>query len=167
MYVYIYIYIQRYICHIYIYIYTHKQINICVYIYIYIYIHISIYEAGLDKQRQRSSATQVQMTRSSGNPHVRENRILAPVRPRMQAAGLQCLKLQIAVAFPDPQARAFPGTELSRKTRSPKLYKSYTYHVGGYATWHLPFVAKTRQPSGTEAIEHRLPCQKKPGPDRA
>ena len=51
---------------------------------------------------------------------IRESRILAPVRPMMQAAGLQCLKLQIAVAFPDPQTCAFPGTELSRKTRSPK-----------------------------------------------
>ena len=39
----------------------------------------------------------------------------------MQAAGLQCPKLQIAVAFPDPQTRVFPGTEPSRKTRSPKV----------------------------------------------
>ena len=38
----------------------------------------------------------------------------------MQAARLQCLKLQIVVAFPDPQTRAFPGTELSRKLRSPR-----------------------------------------------
>ena len=29
------------------------------------------------------------------------------------------LMLQIAVAFPNPQTRAFPGTELSQKTRSP------------------------------------------------
>ena len=69
----------------------------CVYIYIYIYINIY----------------------HQGNQHIRESRIVAPVGPRMQAAGLQCLKLQIAVAFPDPQTRAFPGTELSRKTRSP------------------------------------------------
>ena len=27
----------------------------------------------------------------------------------MQAAGLQCLKLQIAVAFSDPQTRSFPA----------------------------------------------------------
>ena len=47
--------------------------------------------------------------------------VLAPVRPRLQAAGLQCLKLQVAVAFPDPQARAFPGTELSWKIRSPNF----------------------------------------------
>ena len=46
--------------------------------------------------------------------------MLAPVRPRMQAAGLQCLKLEIAVAFPDPQTHAFPGMQVSRKTRSPK-----------------------------------------------
>ena len=54
---------------------------------------------------------------------IRENRILAPVRPRMQAAGLQFQKLQIAVAFPNPQNRVFPGTEFSGKTRSPKLDK--------------------------------------------
>ena len=63
-----------------------------------------------------------------GNLHIRECRILAPVRPRMQAAGLQCLKLQIAVASPDPQTRAFPGTELYRKTRSPKAPR-YDTHV--------------------------------------
>ena len=51
-----------------------------------------------------------------GNPHIRESFILASVGPRMQAAVLQCLKLRIAVAFPDLQTRAFPGTELSRKT---------------------------------------------------
>ena len=62
-----------------------------------------------------------------GNPHIRESRISAPVRPRMQAAGLQCLKLQIAVAFPDPQTRAFRGTQVSRKTRSPNnLYNHST-----------------------------------------
>ena len=44
--------------------------------------------------------------------------MLAEVRPRMQAAGLQCLKLQIAVAF--------PGTELSRKTRSPNYDHYYS-----------------------------------------
>ena len=32
---------------------------------------------------------------------------------------LQCLELRIAAAFPDPQTRAFPGTEFSRKIRSP------------------------------------------------
>ena len=55
-----------------------------------------------------------------GNPHVRESLTLAPVRPRTQAAGLKCL-LQITVAFPNPQTRAFSGTELSRKIRSPKF----------------------------------------------
>ena len=40
----------------------------------------------------------------------------------MQTARLQCLKLQVAVAFPDPQTRTFPGTQVSRKTRSPKSY---------------------------------------------
>ena len=37
----------------------------------------------------------------------------------MQAAGLQCLKLQIAVALSDPQTRASPSTQVSRKVRSP------------------------------------------------
>ena len=66
------------------------------------------------------------MARSSGksayqgNPHIRESRILAPGRPRMRAAGLQCLKLLLAVASPDPQTRAFPGTQVSRKIWSPK-----------------------------------------------
>ena len=43
----------------------------------------------------------------------------APVGPRMQAAGLQCLELQIAAASPDPQTRAFPlrrfPTKLGRR----------------------------------------------------
>ena len=43
--------------------------------------------------------------------HIRESRILALVRPRMQAAGLQCLELQIAVAFPDQQARKAAGLQ--------------------------------------------------------
>ena len=38
-----------------------------------------------------------------GSPHVREGRIIGP--PRMQAAGLQCLKLQIAVSFPRERER--------------------------------------------------------------
>ena len=37
-----------------------------------------------------------------GNPHRRESRISAPVRPGMQAAGLQCLELQIAAASSRP-----------------------------------------------------------------
>ena len=39
----------------------------------------------------------------------------------MQAAGLQCLKLQIAIASPGPQTSVFPGAELSRETRSPNI----------------------------------------------
>ena len=50
---------------------------------------------------------------------IRISWILALARPRMQAAGLQCLKLQVAVASPGPQTRAFPGTELSWNIRSP------------------------------------------------
>ena len=37
-----------------------------------------------------------------GNPHVRESRVLAPVRPRMQAAGLQCLKAPDCGCFSRP-----------------------------------------------------------------
>ena len=40
----------------------------------------------------------------------------------MQAAGLRCLELQIALSLPDPQTRAFPGTEVSRKIRSPNIH---------------------------------------------
>ena len=57
-----------------------------------------------------------------GNPHFRASRILAPVRPRMQAAGLQCLMLQI-VASPNPQTRAFPGTEFSRNYSVTQLFR--------------------------------------------
>ena len=67
----------------------------------------------------RQRATLLGWPDQQGKPHVRESRILAPVGPRMQAAGLQCLKLQIAVAFPNPQTSAFPDTEVSRKTWSP------------------------------------------------
>ena len=65
-----------------------------------------------------------------------ESRTSASVRPRMQAEGLQCLKLQIAVASPDPQTRAFPGTELSRKTQSPKIRWGYAY-FSNYRTFKL------------------------------
>ena len=68
-----------------------------------------------------SRAALSQTTRSSGESHIRESSILAPVRSRMQAAGLQCLKFQIAAASPDPQTRTFPGTQVSRKIRSPNL----------------------------------------------
>ena len=61
------------------------------------------------------------MTRYQGKPHIRESRILAPVGPRMQAAGLQYRELQIAAASPDPQTRSCPGTQGSRKARSTKI----------------------------------------------
>ena len=48
-----------------------------------------------------------------GNPHIRESSILAPVSLGMRAAGLLCLKLQIAAAFPNPQTRAFPAMQVS------------------------------------------------------
>ena len=39
----------------------------------------------------------------------------------MQAAGLQGLMRQIAVAFPNPQSRAFPGTEFSENMVTPNF----------------------------------------------
>ena len=59
-----------------------------------------------------------------GNPHIRESRTLAPVRPRMQAAGLQYLKLQIAVASPDPQTRDFfPVRRFPGKLDHPRKHR--------------------------------------------
>ena len=58
-----------------------------------------------------------------GNPHIRESCMLASVRPRTQAAGLQCLKLQTAVASPNPQTCAFPGTEFSRNYSVTQLFR--------------------------------------------
>ena len=49
-----------------------------------------------------------QMTRSAGNPHNRESRILAPVRPRIQAAGLQCL-LQLLLSRPPNRHNSWSG----------------------------------------------------------
>ena len=77
------------------YVYMYTSIYLSLYIYIYIYIHIYIY-------------IYIYIC-------IRESRMLAPARPRMQAAGVQCLKLQIAVAFPNPQTRTFPGTQLSMR----------------------------------------------------
>ena len=48
----------------------------------------------------------------------------------MRAAGLLCRKLQIAVASPDPLTRAFPGTQVSRKIRSPNRREPRTSMVG-------------------------------------
>ena len=70
------------------------SLSLSLYIYIYIY---------------RSSETPAHQ----GKPH-----IVPPVRPSMQAAGLQCLKLLIAAASPDPQTRALSGKQVSQKTRS-------------------------------------------------
>ena len=69
-----------------------------------------------------------------------ESHILAPLGPRMQAAGLQCLELQIAAASPGPQARAFPGTELARKIRSHKTVSEwYQCHVVIHTTPSAPY----------------------------
>ena len=60
------------------------------------------------------------MTRSAGKPAYQgKPHMLVPVRPAVQSAGLQGLKLPIAVATPDPQTSAFPGMEVSRKIQSP------------------------------------------------
>ena len=96
---------------------------------------------------------------------------MAPVRPRMQAAGLQCLKLQIAVAFPDPQTRAFPGTELSRKTRSPKRPPRFATSALRNEVFRLPLSAQHRSSMCTNACaplrqpylhpDSREPCEKR------
>ena len=85
-----------------IYIYTH---TVYTYIYIYIYIYISVLTYSITKICRE--------IRVQGKAAYR------PQRPRMQAAGLKCLKLQIAVAFPNPQNPTFPVTEFFRNTLSP------------------------------------------------
>ena len=87
-----------------------------------------VYGSGTILLTQTSLSRSISlMTRSAGkSAYQGKLRMLAPVRPRMQAAGLQCLKLQslklqIVVASPDSQTRAVPGTELPQKTRSPKF----------------------------------------------
>ena len=105
-----------------------------VYVYIYIYIERERYRyrhryrlcpspCGNQIFREICSVGRRGFRRPDllGDPHIRESRILAPVRPRMQAAGLQCLMLQIAVAFPNPQTRTFPGTEFSQKSGHPMI----------------------------------------------
>ena len=68
-----------------------------------------------------------------GNPLTREGRMLAPVRPRLQAAGLQCLKLQIALAFPNPHNRSFPGTHgsflIRRQRGHPVLFYPLSFLI--------------------------------------
>ena len=60
-----------------------------------------------------------QMTRSAGNPHVRESPILAPVRrPRMKAAGLQCL---LRLLFPTPKSAHFPVWSFHGKSDDPNM----------------------------------------------
>ena len=41
-------------------------------------------------------------------------------------------KLQIAAASPDPQTHAFPGTEFSQRTRSPKLRSWSRWHAASF-----------------------------------
>ena len=74
-----------------------------------------------------------------GNPDIRECRVLAPVRPRMQASGLQCLKLQIAVAFPDPQPRTFPGTGFPGRSGHPNFGNSFIWGKSS-PEWNLDWV---------------------------
>ena len=60
-----------------------------------------------------------QMTRSAGESGQQGSAAHWPqMRPRMQAAGSQCL---LGLLFPNPQIRACPCMELSQKTRSPKV----------------------------------------------
>ena len=68
-------------------------------------------------ERKVSLAWGCQMTRSAGNPHIRESRISAPVGPRMQAAGLQCL---LRLPFPTPKSAHFPVRRFPGKSGHPK-----------------------------------------------
>ena len=97
-----------------------------------------------------------QMTRSSGKsayqgrPHN-----TATVRPRMQAAGLQCLKLQIADASPDPQTRAFPGTQFSRRARSPNgrsRFDRFDFDVARHFALDIASVSRAQSPCWTELV---------------
>ena len=88
--------------------------------------------AGVVRGRRRPSRDactlpmHCQMTRSSGISAYQGSRILAPVRPRMQAAGLQCLKV-----FLDPQTRALPGDTLYGRVPNDAL--SWGTVLGGAA----------------------------------
>ena len=70
-----------------------------------------------------------------GNRHIRGSRILALVRPRMQAAGVQCPRPQIAAASPDPQTRTFPGVE-SYVCISRYLYISLCIYIYIYTYYY-------------------------------
>ena len=86
----LYVYIYIYIC----------MHTMCVYTYIYIYViytyihYLSIY-LSIYLSLSLSLHIYIYITYHQGNPHIGQSRMLAPVRPRMQAAGLQRLKLQI------------------------------------------------------------------------
>ena len=98
--------IHMYVC-IYIYIHTSLSIyiSLSLSIYIYIYTHYNIYiythrERERERERERDSLRTIRRPdHQRKNKHSRESRILALVGPRMQAAGLRCLKLQIADPF--------------------------------------------------------------------
>ena len=80
------------------------------------------------------TADHFQMTRSSGkSAYIRESRILAPVRPRVQAAGLRCLKAPDCRCFTRPanprisRYGAFPENPV---TQGP-IRKSYALYEDG------------------------------------
>ena len=69
---------------------------------------------------------------NQGNPHIRERRISAPVRPGMQAAGVQCLKLQIALASPYMYIRVYTCISISLSVYhsiSLSLYLSLSLYI--------------------------------------
>ena len=126
MYKYKYVYVCMYVC---MYVYIYIYIYVCVYMYIYIYIHIHVYiildhghvTPPLSRAARRRATPPLRRRDHRGNPHARESRTLAPVRPGMQAAALQCLKAPDRGRLSRPsnprvyRCGAFPG-----KTRSPE-----------------------------------------------
>ena len=120
MYIYIYIYSRNMS------ITTEASEFACIYIYIYIYVY------------------PVRWPDHQGNQHSRESCILAPGRPRMQAAGLQRLKAPCRGCFSRPAnpshlpVRSFPG-----KSGRPTLVRE---HPGFTMTPQLPVSEKNIPP---------------------
>ena len=80
---------------------------------------------------------QSQRNETSGKPTYQGRRILASIRPEMQAAGKQCLKLLIAVAFPDPQTAHYRifcsrGGQ-QRPPSSPQLAQGHSIFLAFYS----------------------------------
>ena len=102
--------------YIYIYIYTYIYIYIHIYIYIYICIHTYIIMIIM----MIIIVQMIYSTRSSGkSAYQGKPHILAPVRFRMQAAGLQCLEPRLRLPFPTRKPAQFPKRRFPGKSGHP------------------------------------------------